>query len=419
MSGMEVTLFHPDPPARVQAVSSKSDVHRLLICAALADVQTVLFCPDRNADILATARVLTALGARLSYENGAYTVDPIQIPPRHEVVLDCGESGSTLRFILPVAAALGVSARLCGQGRLLKRPMGPLTDCLCAHGAQISAENGEIRLCGRLTPGCYEIAGDVSSQYITGLLLALPLLDGPSRIRLTSPLESAPYVDMTLDALSRFGVEAAVFSQGYALSPSQLVSPGCLRAQGDWSGAAFWLACGAIGPHPVHVEGLAPESRQGDREICALLSRFGAKTEWKGGAVTVSPAPLHGIEIQAQDIPDLVPVLAVTAAAAQGETRITGAARLRMKESDRLETVSALLRALGGEVRLLPDGLCIRGTGQLHGGRVDGANDHRIVMSAAVAALICREPLVICGAEAVAKTYPGFFDLYRTLDARK
>ncbi len=416
---MEITLFRPDPPERVQAVSSKSDVHRLLICAALADAPTVISCPDRNADILATVRVLTALGAGISYENGTYSVLPIQTLPDGEVLLDCGESGSTLRFILPVAAALGVPARLIGQGRLLARPMRPLTDCLCAHGAKICAGDDGIWLRGRLAPGCYEISGNISSQYITGLLLALPLLDGPSRIVLTAPLESAPYVDLTLAALSRFGISVGVSAEGYGIVPARLHTPQTLCAQGDWSGAAFWLASGAIGPHPVRVEGLDPDSCQGDREICGLLSRFGAQVEWTDHAVTVFPAPLHGIEIQAQDIPDLVPVLAVVAAAAQGETRITGAARLRMKESDRIETVCALLRALGGKADALDDGLCIYGCGSLCGGVANGANDHRIVMSAAVAALICQKPLVIRGAEAVAKSYPGFFDLYRQTDGRK
>lgn len=419
MSGMEITLFRPDPPECVQAVSSKSDVHRLLICAALADALTTICCPDRNADILATVRVLSALGAEIRYENAAYSVSPIQKLPLDEVMLDCGESGSTLRFILPVAAALGVRARFIGQGRLLSRPMQPLTDCLCAHGAQISAGADAIVLRGKLRPGCYEISGNISSQYITGLLLALPLLDGESRIVLTSPLESAPYVDMTRWALSRFGVRTGASAQGYDIIPARLHTPGALSAQGDWSGAAFWLASGAVGSHPVRVEGLDPDSAQGDREICALLSRFGADVRWSDGAVSVSPARLHGIDIQAQDIPDLVPVLAVVAAAAQGDTHITGAARLRMKESDRIETVCALLHALGGQAEARDDGLCIHGCGYLRGGVVDGANDHRIVMSAAVAALICQNPLVIRGAQAVAKSYPGFFDLYRQTDGRK
>ncbi len=410
---MVITLYHPDPPDCVQAVSSKSDVHRLLICAALANAPTELKCPDRNADILATVRVLTALGANISYQNSIYTVYPIESLPDSELLLDCGESGSTLRFILPVTAALGLSAHLYGHGRLLERPIQPLIDCLTEHGVQIQVKTDGIFLQGKLTPGKYTIAGNVSSQYITGLLLALPLLDSPSRIELTSRLESAPYIDLTLDALSRFGVEVCANAWGYAVNPGRFQTPGQLCAQGDWSGAAFWLACGALGPHPVRVEGLNLNSRQGDREICTLLSRFGAKVTMDAHGVTVSPAPLHGIAIQAQDIPDLVPVLAVVATAAQGETCITGAGRLRMKESDRIETVCALVRALGGKVEELPDGLRVWGSGQLRGGIVNGANDHRIVMSAAVAALICREPLQICGAQAVEKSYPNFFELYR------
>lgn len=204
---MNLTLKKPSVPNFVQAISSKSDAHRLLICAALADRQTRLYCPDLNADIEATARVLRALGATITYKDSSFTIDPINIPPQEEVILDCGESGSTLRFILPVAAALGVTARLVGKGRLLSRPMHPLTNCLCAHGVQINQQEDAIFLSGKLSSGVYEIAGNVSSQYITGLLLALPLLQEASTIHLTTKLESAPYVDITLDAQRRFGVE--------------------------------------------------------------------------------------------------------------------------------------------------------------------------------------------------------------------
>ena len=409
---MDITIKNPILPRTVRAVSSKSDAHRLLICASLAKGETRLYCPDQNEDIRSTVRVLRAMGAKIEEDGAFFRITPIGKPACGEMLLDCGESGSTLRFLLPAAAALGIRARFTGQGRLLSRPMEPLLNCLSAHGAFCEPGENEIRLRGRLQPGIYEIEGNTSSQYISGLLFALSILGGENTIRCTTELESAPYVDMTLSSLSRFGVKAEKTGRDFIVRSGFGNTPGLVEAQGDWSNAAFWLVGGAIGKTPVTVTGLDPESPQGDKTILDILRRFGADVEIDGDAVTVYPAALRGIEVDAGDIPDLVLVICAAAVKAQGETRIRGAGRLRLKESDRIESVYAMLRAIGADAQITQDGLRIFGGKQLPGGIVDGANDHRIVMSAAIAALVCSGEVTICGAQAVRKSYPDFFSVY-------
>ena len=265
-----------------------------------------------------------------------------------------------------------------------------------------------MRCTGRLTGGVFRLAGNISSQFISGLLLALPMTGTDSELVLTTPLESAGYVDMTLDALRRFGVRVECTQNGWRIpAGARYASCGAAEVEGDWSNAAFWLTAGAISS-PVTVTGLAPDSRQGDRAAAAILARFGAEVSTEGDAVTVRPGRLRGIELDARDIPDLVPPLALAAACAEGTTRILGAERLRIKESDRLRSVAAALNALGGDVRVLPDRLEIHG-GTLTSGTADAQNDHRIAMLAAVAASVCAEPVRVCGAEAVNKSYPGFW----------
>jgi 3-phosphoshikimate 1-carboxyvinyltransferase len=269
-----------------------------------------------------------------------------------------------------------------------------------------------------LKPGRYTLDGGVSSQFISGLLFALPLLGGDSELYLTGRVESAPYIALTLDMLEQFGVKADAFEAGYRIPGGQKYrSPGTVRVEGDWSNAAFWLGAGAIGPkgEPLACTGLELSSRQGDRAITGLLRRFGARVEENGSTVTVFGGPLRGTDVDARDIPDLVPILAVVAAAAEGETRIYGAARLRAKESDRLNTVTALLTALGAEARETDDGLFITGGSALTGGEASAGGDHRIAMAAAVAATVCAGPVTLRGGQAVNKSYPGFFADFRAL----
>ena len=391
----------------VAAIPSKSDVHRLLLCALLADGTTTIPLASSSRDIEATVRCVRTLGARVEELPGKLVVTPGPVPSQAE--LSCGESGSTARFLLPLAAALGVTARFTGEGRLPERPMSPLSDALRAHGGGVSGDYLPCTVSAGLKPGRYELPGSVSSQYFTGLLLALPLLPGDSVLIHTTPMESAAYLTMTESALRRFGIRFEKLEQGWRIPGNQRYrSPGQVRPEGDWSGAAFWLAAGAL-RGPVTVTGLAKNSPQGDKAMADLCARFGARVTWEEDRVTVAPGTLRGISIDARQIPDLVPALAVVAGAAEGETVITGAERLRIKESDRLATTRALLNALGVTCRERPDGLVIRG-GAYTAGTVDGAGDHRIVMAGAIVALAARGDVTILGAEAAEKSYPGFFE---------
>lgn len=408
----------PQPLAgEISAVASKSDVHRALICAALADRETVLTIPATNRDILVTIGCLRALGAVIEpVDSLCWRITPIETK-NEDMTLDFEESGSTLRFMLPLLSALGICCTVTGSGRLPERPLSPLREELSSHGAVIVGETLPLSLSGQLCAGKYILPGNVSSQYITGLLFALPLLRGESEIVLTSPLESAGYVEMTLRTLSRFGIRVDPTDCGWKIPQNQRYrSPGELVCEGDWSNAAFYLAAGALSnTGPVTVAGLNFDSAQGDRAILTLLREFGAAVvEHPDQRVTVSRRLMRGITIDAAAIPDLVPILAVCACAAEGETRIKNAARLRLKESDRLQSVAAAISALGGEIDELPDGFVIRGRA-LTGGVVDCQNDHRIAMSMAIAALLCSGSVLLDGAQAVEKSYPRFFADYQML----
>lgn len=396
------------------AISSKSDAHRALICAALSDAPTTLLLNGSSEDIDATIRCLESLGAAFDVQENRVIATPIAAPPKR-AVLDCAESGSTLRFLLPVAAALGCAARFLGRGRLPERPVSPLREALMAHGCRLDRALLPIELCGRLSGGVFSLPGNVSSQFLTGLLLCFPLLKEGGEIALTTPLQSAGYVEMTLHTLSCFGVAAERTTQGFRVAPGQRYrSPGALEICGDWSSAAFWLCAGALSGQ-ITCQNLPETSPQGDRAVEAILKTMGAEVARQGSAVTVRPAPLRSLTIDAGDIPDLIPVLAATAATAAGETRIVNAARLRIKESDRLRAITDTLSRLGADIREQADGLIIKGRPRLAGGEVASFGDHRIAMSAAIASLSCEKDVIIREAEVVAKSYPGFWEDFRKL----
>ena len=399
---------------RVEIPASKSVAHRAMIAAALADRPTEIVLNAVNDDLTATAACLNALGAACERTDFGYRIVPAAQEKNacgaaenasgatdlceiaSSPTLDCGESGSTLRFLLPVAAALGREARFVGHGRLPERPHDVLLDAMAAHGATADARRLPLQLHGRLRGGTFALPGNVSSQYITGLLMALPLCAGDSVIRLTTRLESAPYVNLTLRALADFGIRAETLPDGWRIPGGQRYhSPGRVVVEGDWSGAAFWLAANALGSR-VECGNLDEQSAQGDRTIRPLLNRLGG-------------------EIDVSECPDLVPALAVAAAGFPGRTALVGAARLRLKESDRLASVAALLRALGCAVDEGAESLTIHGGAPLTGGTVDGCGDHRIVMAAAVAATAASSPVTILGAQAVAKSYPDFFRDFEAL----
>ena len=384
---------------------SKSQAHRLLLCAALAQGISTISHVVLSQDIRATLQCMKALGASWVREGSALRITGIGGRARLERLprMDCGESGSTLRFLIPVALATAGGGVFIGQGRLMDRPQGPYFDLFRAKGITFSREGNTLTVQGQLTPGEYRLPGNVSSQFFTGLLFALPLLSGKSTIVSTTAVESRDYINMTLDALASAGVTAEELA-----SPTTAfsISPGTYRpleqaVEADWSQAAFWYAAAFL-DNAVTPLGLSPTSTQGDRVIASLywtLARPG------------------DTEIDVSGCPDLLPPLAVMAAVRQGVTRFTGAARLRLKESDRLETTAALLTALGGRAETSQDSLTVSG-GALTGGTVDGANDHRIVMAAAVAATACSGPVIIRGAEAVSKSYPSFWADYEALGGR-
>ena len=405
---MTVTLSGKALVGETAIIASKSVVHRLLICAALCDTPTVLTGVTYSEDIEATIACLRALAADIRCEDDRVTVMP-RTEKRARAVLDCGESGSTLRFLLPIAAALG-GAQFTGRGRLSQRPLTPVYAVLQQHGCELSAEgNFPLTVSGVLQGDTFAIDGSLSSQFISGLLMAVPLFNKTCRVRVIGIMTSYPYIALTMEALAKFGV--AVERDGNVFTVSgRYVSPERLPAEGDWSNAGFWLPGAAIShSDEFALDGLAAESVQGDRRITALLREAGFTVVLQDGRWRVSGEGTRALRVDAEDIPDLVPIVAVLATALSGETAIYHAQRLIHKESNRLESVRAMLTALGGSVRLTNDGLVITGT-PLGGGTVDSYNDHRIVMAAAIAALRCREPVTIVGAEAVRKSYPTFFE---------
>jgi 3-phosphoshikimate 1-carboxyvinyltransferase len=398
----------------IDAISSKSDVHRILICSALCGGETRVRFTTLSEDIRSTIGCLCALGASVEKQGDDWVVGPIGKALK-EPVLDCGESGSTLRFLLPVAAALGANATFIGAGRLPERPLGPLLEEMKRHGGAMRADRLPMKIEGKLAPAEYVLPGDVSSQFVTGLLLALPLLGGESTIRLTTPLQSKPYVDMTIRTLALFGIEIKPLPDGYLVPGGQVfLSPGEVTAEGDWSNAAYWLCAGALGG-PVTCRGLQANSLQGDCAVLSILDQFGANVAVEGNAVTVSGGALRAADIDASAIPDLVTALVAVAAGASGTTHIVNAGRLRIKESDRLSALATNLRALGAQVEEHDDRLFVVGRSKLDGGTVDGCGDHRIVMSAAILSVLCGGDVVITGAQAIAKSYPDFFSDFAAL----
>ncbi len=389
---MKVIITPSQLSGTVSAVSSKSDAHRKIIAAALADKPTKININNFSDDIDATLDCIENLGGSIKKDETGVLITPISVN-QEGCVLNFRESGSTARFLLPVAAAICEKGSFSGSGRLPERPFEELTTQLRLHGVTASSDKLPMATSGLLKSGEYRISGSISSQYLTGLLFALPLLSKESRIVLTSPLNSSAYVDMTLDTLSQFGVKIDIKDNIYTIKPQRYISPGEITAEGDWSGAAFWAVadkiCGG-----VKIDGMNTNSRQGDKQIISLLDET---------------------DIDASQIPDLVPILSVLAASRKGKTVIHGAARLRLKESDRLLAMTECINKLGGDAKETEDGMIINGTGSLRGGKVNGFGDHRIVMSAAIASCICKDKVEITDAQSVKKSYPSFFEDFKRL----
>lgn len=360
---------------------SKSQAHRLLIAAALANGEGRISNLADSQDILATKACIAALK------------EPCDGLPH----LECGESGSTLRFFIPIALALRNGGVFTGKGRLMERPQKPYFDMFDRIGVQYSLENGVLTIAGALVSGRYELPGDVSSQFITGLLYALPLLNGDSEICLTTKLESEGYVDMTLEVLEKYGIRIECIENGWKIPGGQTYVAVDAAVEADWSQAGFWYAAAGVG-NEVEIDGMNPMSTQGDMRIVPYYMKLSHPGD---------------VELDVSQCPDLVPPLAAHAALRKGTTEIINAGRLRMKESDRLAAVTQVLTAMGAEIEEHPEGLTIVGKEKLAGGvTVDSHNDHRIAMMAAMAATRCENPVTVTGAQSVRKSYPNFWEDY-------
>lgn len=384
-------IQHSNISGTVQLPPSKSVAHRALICSFLAGCGNVCGLID-SKDMQATLGVIAAL-------------------KENKPVADCIESGSTLRFMIPVAAALGKTIKFVGRGKLPERPIGDYLRLLPEHGVECTCTGTlPLTVSGQLTPGRFEIAGDVSSQYITGLLLALPILDGDSEIVLITELQSKPYVDMTVKVMADYGVRVEERENSYFIPGNQQYSVRDYSVEADWSQAAFFMVAGAL-YGDVRLCGLDINSAQGDKRIVDVLRQFGADVSVEGSAVIVKKSDLRGTEIDATDIPDMVPSIAVAAAYAQGKTVIKGAQRLRFKESDRIKSIIYNLERLGANVQETEDGMIITGS-RLHFANMKGFNDHRIVMAMTVAATGVDGISTIDDAQSINKSYPDFFTDY-------
>ena len=385
----------------IEAIASKSDAHRAMICASFADAPCNLKISTTSKDIEATAEVLRAFGADIEQSDDLYKVVPSKCRTL-KCTADCNESGSSLRFLLPVAAAIGGEVLFTGNGRLPLRPMTELCRTLQANGISFVQHTENflpLTLSGKLTGNSFELPGNISSQYISGLLFA-SAVSGGGTISLTSELESASYIEITCRVLEKFGVKTEKTGNVYKINAGQkLVSPGSYTVEGDWSCSAFWL-CAAFMGSKISVLNLDSSSPQGDKAVVEILKKFESSKE---------------CSVDCSDIPDLVPPLAIAACARKSVTHFVNAGRLRLKESDRIESVAKLVNNLGGKIETAQDSLTVFGSGSLKGGKISSQNDHRIAMAAAIASTISEKPVIIDGAEAVQKSYPSFFQDFNKL----
>ena len=394
---MNVKIEKSTANGRVKAIPSKSYAHRIAICNFLAGNQPSGCSGDfTSKDIAVTEKCLCDLKCG-------------------KTVLDAGESGSTLRFLLPLTASLGGNYEFVGHGKLMDRPNDELFAVLSSHGVVVKKENGRIYLNGKLTNGEYRLRGDISSQYVSGLLMALPTLDGDSEIVLTTSLSSAPYVDITIQVLASFGVEVLRTANGFKIKGNQKYSGESLP-EGDWSNSAFMLVYGAT-CGSVTVTGLSVDSVQGDKAILKALELAGANVSVSDREITVSKGGLNAFNFDGEDCPDLVPIIACLAGVCEGETIINNVKRLRIKESDRIDATIKLLASFG--IKATSDGntLTVYG-GKVKSGKVDSFNDHRVVMSASVLASLAEGQSVIENAQAVQKSYPTFFDDFNSVGGK-
>lgn len=399
----------------VTVPASKSVVHRMMIAAALSDAPTKVLGRIEGRDAEATAKCLTALGSKTERTVGGFSVTPVN--PRKTAVAEAGESGSTLRFLLPVAAALGTQTEFKTEGRLSERPIKELAEAMRKHGAEITVSGKSFFVNGKLQSGKFDIDGTVSSQYITGLLFALPCLSGDSEINIEGKAVSENYINITLDVLSRFGVKIEKTANGFFVKGGQTFrSPESITAEGDWSSAAFF-AVGAALSGKINLENVNLASTQGDKVVVNILKEMGAEITETATGLTVLKRELRACSFNAENCPDLVPVMAVAAAAADGVSEISGVSRLRIKESDRLAAIIKNLSAVGIKSETDGETLKIYG-GKIKGGSALSFGDHRMAMSAAIAATVSDGAVTVDDMDCTAKSYPSFLEDYKATGGR-
>ncbi|MDD3766954.1 MAG: 3-phosphoshikimate 1-carboxyvinyltransferase [Eubacteriales bacterium] len=413
-----VTITPKKLSGSVSIPPSKSLCHRAIICASLAKGISIINNIGNSEDIDKTIEAMKALGAQIKREDTRLIIDGSKtFSVLEPTALDCGESGSTLRFLIPLALHCKVPVTYTGKGRLGERPLDSYYQIFNRSGIKYKHTNERLPLTvypGDIS-GTIEIEGNVSSQFVSGLLLSLPLYNFNSEIRITTPLESRGYVDMTIDVMRKFGIDVRNNNyHSFKVSGGQSYRPFEYTVEGDFSQAAFFLAAGALGSFVV-CKGLNSSSLQGDREIIDIIKRMGGEVVIENDNIAALPAKLKGVEIDASQIPDLVPILTVLGSLAEGETIIKNAARLRIKESDRLSAITQQLNALGATIIEKNDGLVIEGISSLKGGTTSGCNDHRIAMSVAIASTCCDEEVVLNDSDCVKKSYPHFWQDFKIL----
>lgn len=426
----KIRVFPGKLQGLVQAPSSKSMGHREIICAGLACGTSIIDNISMSKDIEATMRCLRAINVAVDEVPGMFAgrralqISGTGHPMAAADSVDCGESGSTLRFFLPLGANLNCPLTFIGHGKLVSRPLQAYYDIFDKQFIQYFNDNGKLPLTvnGKLQPGIFKLPGDVSSQFVSGLLFVLPLLNGDSVIEITSPLESSAYVDMTISCLAKFGVKVENENgrhRRYLVPGKQRYQALDSRVEGDWSQAAFWTVGGSLGAK-ITCAGMDFNSLQGDKAVLEIMQRMGALVEKNADSVTVSGGVTKATVIDAANCPDIIPVLTVLAAVSEGTTKIINAARLRIKECDRLAAMTSELNKMGADVTEEAEGLTIVGKPQgLHGGvEVDAWNDHRIAMSLAIAAQKCAQPIILTGSDSVAKSYPDFWEDYKSVGGR-
>jgi 3-phosphoshikimate 1-carboxyvinyltransferase len=417
MKNLKVSL--PCPKGKVLVPPSKSISHRALICAGLAKGKSILQNVAFSDDISATEKGMMTFGAKIEYignyiNDKANNIAVAGIKTesiKDGLVIDCKESGSTLRFLIPIALAFGKQVTFTGSKRLFQRPLDVFYKIFQRQGISYAVEKDKpsLTVLGKLKPDTFEIPGSISSQFISGLLFALPLLENNSNIVITTPLESKAYIDLTIDVLEKFNIsiENRNYEQ-FFIKGNQTYKATDYSIEGDFSQGAFWLVAGLFGDN-ITCLNLDIDSNQGDKYIIDIIRKMGAKPVIGKNFIKIESSPTFGTTIDAAQCPDLVPAVAVLGALSQGTTEIINAGRLRLKESDRLKAISSELGRLGAKIAELPDGLIIEGQNMLEGGIVYSWNDHRIAMALAISSARCRRPLIIKGSDAINKSYPGFW----------